>query len=118
MDAKLARIDAKPGHILQLCFYADAIEQMTGRRPRRMHLWLGSGRLETLDVAAFAPYWRRIRTQLASVLASDDEGGPHDAGAVWSLRVLRVRGGLYRAVAFGDSLIYVAGLREPPIANS
>ena len=25
VDAKLARIEAKPGHVLQLCFYADAI---------------------------------------------------------------------------------------------
>lgn len=26
VDAKLTRFDAKPGHVLQLCFYAEAIE--------------------------------------------------------------------------------------------
>ena len=30
VDAKLARVEAKPGHVLQLCFYADAIEAVTG----------------------------------------------------------------------------------------
>ena len=34
-DAKLARLAAKPGHVLQLCFYADAIEALTGSAPHR-----------------------------------------------------------------------------------
>ncbi len=34
VDAKLARVEAKPGHVLQLCFYADAIEAATGARPQ------------------------------------------------------------------------------------
>ncbi len=113
VDAKLARIDAKPGHILQLCFYADAIEQLTGQRPGRMHLWLGSGRLETLDVGAFAPYWRRIRTQLASVLASDDEGGlttPEPCGHCGFCEFAAVCTEQWRSA---DSLIYLAGLRSP-----
>ena len=68
VDAKLARKEAKPGHVLQLCFYADAIEAMTGRRPEQMHLWLGSGAQETLRVDDFGAYWRRLRGQLAAVL--------------------------------------------------
>lgn len=43
VDAKLARSDAKPGHVLPLCFYADAIDALTGIRPEHMHVWLGSG---------------------------------------------------------------------------
>lgn len=70
VDAKLARAQAKPGHVLQLCFYADAIEALTGVRPERMHLWLGSGRLETLRVNDFSPYWRRLRSQLSQSLAA------------------------------------------------
>ena len=66
VDAKLARVEAKPGHVLQLCFYADAIEAATGVRPRHMHLWLGSGRVETLVVSEFQAYWHRIQTQLAA----------------------------------------------------
>ena len=30
VDAKLARAEAKPGHVLQLCFYADALEALQG----------------------------------------------------------------------------------------
>ena len=41
VDAKLAWVEAKPGHVLQLCFYADAIAALSGVRPRHMHLWLG-----------------------------------------------------------------------------
>ncbi|MEO6205660.1 MAG: hypothetical protein ABIO67_09795, partial [Mycobacteriales bacterium] len=62
LDAKLARTHAKPGHVLQLCFYADAIAARTGTAPSRMHLWLGSGRREELLVADFTPYWRRLRS--------------------------------------------------------
>ena len=68
VDAKLSRKEAKPGHVLQLCFYADAIEAMTTRRPRQMHLWLGSGATETLRIEDFAAYWRRLRGQLKAVL--------------------------------------------------
>ena len=60
-DAKLARLAAKPGHVLQLCFYADAIEALTGSAPRQMHLWLGSGEVESLEVKQFGAYWRRLR---------------------------------------------------------
>jgi len=70
VDAKLARQEAKPGHVLQLCFYADAIEASTGRRPEQMHLWLGSGKRESLAVSDFAAYWRRLRGQLSTVLAA------------------------------------------------
>ncbi len=64
IDAKLTRHNAKPGHVLQLCFYADALESLTGSPPRAMHLWLGSGDLESLVVEQFRPYWRRLRQQL------------------------------------------------------
>lgn len=68
VDAKLARAEAKPGHVLQLCFYADALEALTGTRPKHMYLWLGSGRLQTLRVDDFSPYWRRLRGQLTMTL--------------------------------------------------
>ncbi len=75
VDAKLTRIEAKPGHVLQLCFYADAIEALTGRAPEKMHIWLGSGQLETLRVVDFQPYWRRLQGQLASALTDGAAGG-------------------------------------------
>src|SRR3984957_8541809 len=73
VDAKLTRIEGKPGHVLQLCFYADALEALTGRSPRQMHLWLGSGEVESLMVEQFGPYWRRLRRRLAQVMAAAPE---------------------------------------------
>lgn len=71
IDAKLARSEGKPGHVLQLCFYAEAIHALTGRTPRHMHLWLGTGMQETLEVEQFLPYWRRLRRQLVELLNRD-----------------------------------------------
>ena len=75
VDAKLTRVDAKPGHVLQLCFYADAINRLTGIDPEKMHILLGSGRRQTLRVDEFRPYWRRLRGQLKTAV----EAGPHGA---------------------------------------
>jgi uncharacterized protein len=69
VDAKLTRTRGKPGHVLQLCFYAEAIEALVGRAPRQMHLWLGSGTTQPLTVDEFLPYWRRLRRQLRELLA-------------------------------------------------
>jgi uncharacterized protein len=71
IDAKLARAAAKPGHVLQLCFYAEAIEAVTGVLPERMHIELGSGRSETIRTADVVAYWRRLRRQLARLLADE-----------------------------------------------
>lgn len=75
IDSKLTRTAAKPGHVLQLCFYADGIQALTGISPQRMHIWLGSGRTESFRVAEFGPYWRRLRLGLAREL----EAGPSAA---------------------------------------
>ena len=71
IDAKLARKEAKPGHVLQLCFYAEAIEAATGVLPEHMHIELGSGRTETIRTADVLAYWRRLRGQLAKLLSDD-----------------------------------------------
>ena len=71
VDAKLSRTKAKPGHVLQLCFYAEAIGALLGRPPKRMHLWLGSGTTQALLVEEFLPYWRRLRVQLEDLLSDD-----------------------------------------------
>jgi predicted RecB family nuclease len=71
VDAKLTRTSGKPGHVLQLCFYAEAMTELLGVAPRRMTIWLGSGRAEELLVAEFMPYWRRLRRQLVTLLESD-----------------------------------------------
>mgnify|MGYP002629134214 CR=1 FL=1 len=70
VDAKLARQAAKPGHVLQLCFYADALEALTGQRGQNIHLALGSGATESIRLAEVAPYWRRIKRQLVRALVA------------------------------------------------
>ena len=71
VDAKLARNEAKPGHVLQLCFYADAIEAMTGTTPEHLHVWLGSDVVESVRLIDVRAYWRRLRSQLAKVMELD-----------------------------------------------
>jgi uncharacterized protein len=112
VDAKLARKEAKPGHVLQLCFYADAIQARTGKRPRRMYVWLGSGLRDELVVDEFAPYWRRIRKQLAEVLADEDRGRdttPEPCSHCAFCEFFDVCTEQWRAE---DALHYVAGLRS------
>ena len=113
VDAKLARVNAKPGHVLQLCFYADAIEAFTGIRPRLMHLWLGSGHVETLTVGEFRPYWNRLRAQLAKLFADNSTNGatvPEPCPHCEFCEFFELCTEQWRAE---DSLIYVAGIRQP-----
>lgn len=114
VDAKLVRTEAKPGHVLQLCFYADAIEALTGTDPQNMHVWLGSGATESLRVNHFRPYWRRLRTRLSAALAT----GPQ--AATKAVPCAHCEYCEYATLCEqqwrqDDSLCYVAGIRRPEI---
>jgi predicted RecB family nuclease len=115
VDAKLTRVDAKPGHVLQLCFYADAIAECTGIPPERMHIWLGSGRPEMLRVNDFRPYWRRLRGQLADALAvgAEADTAPQPCRHCPFCEFYSVCDEQWR---HDDSLTYVAGIRKADIA--
>jgi len=80
VDAKLARSEAKPGHVLQLCFYAEAIHAALGVPPHQLHVWLGSGQVESLLASDVGAYWRRMRSQLAALL-DEDRDHAQTAGA-------------------------------------
>ena len=54
VDAKLARQEAKPGHVLQPSFYAHAIEASTCRRPEQIPHKLEPGSRENLRVSDVA----------------------------------------------------------------
>ena len=112
VDAKLTRIEGKPGHVLQLCFYADALEAVTGRAPREMHLWLGSGVSESLRVEEFRPYWRRLRRQLATLLNEDEiaDTRPEPCTHCDYCEFSPVCDAQWR---HEDSLVYVANIRTP-----
>lgn len=109
VDAKLARKEAKPGHVLQLCFYAEAITAQLGVPPHHVHLELGSGKRETVRVDDVAAYWRRLRGQLAQLVTEPDgptraEKCDHCAFCEFEL----VCDAEWREA---DSLIHVAGVR-------
>ncbi len=71
VDAKLARSQAKPGHVLQLCFYAEALSALTGVPPRSLKVSLGSGAEQLVSFEDVRPYWDRLRLQLRSALETD-----------------------------------------------
>ena len=112
VDAKLTRTAAKPGHVLQLCFYADALEERLGQPPRAMHVWLGSGETETLLVEEFRPYWRRLRHQLVQRLGDVDvlDTRPEPCQ---HCEICEFAGECEREWRQHDSLVYVANIRRP-----
>jgi predicted RecB family nuclease len=97
--------------VLQLCFYAEAIEATTGRLPELLRIELGSGRSETVRVADVLAYWRRLRGQLATLLTQgaevDTRPKPCDHCQFCEFEL--VCEAQWRAA---DSLVHVAGLRS------
>lgn len=119
VDAKLARTEAKPGHVLQLCFYAEVIQARTGVLPEYVHLWLGSGAVESIRTDEVLAYWRRLRTQLRELLA-DEGAGAGEGGAQPDTVPVRCSHCAFCDFELvcdqqwrdEDSLVFVAGLRS------
>lgn len=76
LDAKLARSEAKPGHVLQLCFYAEAIEAAGLPTPESLHIWLGSGHIEPVRFGEVRAYWQRLRRQLRVAMTPQPDAPP------------------------------------------
>lgn len=114
VDAKLTRTEAKPGHVLQLCFYAEAISHVTGAAPDQVHIWLGSGRRESLPVNEFQPYWRRLRSQLFEALAASPSADttPRRCNHCPFCEFNAMCEHEWRAA---DSLIYIAGILQTEV---
>ena len=80
VDSKLTRSSAKKSHLLQLLFYAEAIEGVMGKRPEKMHVALGRRDLveqdpdrkgppvQSFKIRDFWWYWKRVRKQLKSAV--------------------------------------------------
>ena len=64
VDTKLARNEARPAHVLQLCFYSAGIAAVQGASPVLMHIELGSGRRESLRPRDFDAYFARAQRSL------------------------------------------------------
>ncbi len=110
VDAKLARREAKPGHVLQLCFYAEAIEANTGTLPEFVSIELGSGLAERIRVSDVLSYWRRLRGRLADLLVDDAVGDtrPKPCDHCQFCEFEMVCDAQWREA---DSLVHVAGVR-------
>ena len=68
VDSKLSRTGAKQGHLLQLLFYAEAVEAKIGIRPRQVHVLLGSGEVESFNVRDYWWYWKRLQRQIKETM--------------------------------------------------
>jgi predicted RecB family nuclease len=111
-DAKLAA-KARPDHVFQLLFYADALEAVQGVRPRRMLLILGSGQEPIIDPQDFDAYAAGIRERFveryAELAAGAEPAYPYPVSACefcpwWHVCVQKRRA--------DDHLSLVANLRR------
>jgi predicted RecB family nuclease len=109
VDTKLARNEARPSHVLQLCFYSACIEEIQGVAPEQMHLQLGSGRRESLRPRDFGAYFARARRSLERFGDMQPPTVPYPCAACrqcdYSLHCQRE----WRAK---DDLSFVAGIRH------
>jgi uncharacterized protein len=117
VDAKLARREAKPGHALQLCFYAEAIEAQGWPPPPRVHIWLGSGRVETIRLLDIRAYWARIRRQLAVALEPEPEAPPTQPVKCDHCGFCAFAESCEAEWRAADALQFVAGIRATESAN-
>ena len=109
VDTKLARNEARPAHVLQLCFYSAGIRGVQKVPPEHMHIELGSGRRESLRPHDFDAYFARAQRSLERFVdappvtvavpcaACEMCGFRDDCDAQWRAR---------------DDLSYVAGIRR------
>jgi len=111
VDAKLPRDGAKPGYVLQLVFYAEAIEALTGVAPELGWLFLGSGKKMEVRFSEVDAYWRRMRLQLSDALAADPTTGttPEKCAYCDYCEFFDHCSAEWRS---NDSLVYVAGVRR------
>ena len=68
-DTKLAR-QVKPYFLLQLCCYADMLEEMTTQRPETIGIILGTGDTCAFRLTDFYYYYKRIKTRFLRFMES------------------------------------------------
>jgi predicted RecB family nuclease len=76
VDTKLAR-HARPGHLIQLCFYTEQLERISGRRPAAMHVVSGLGERETYRPEEFEAYYRRLRDRFLAAIGNGRNTYPY-----------------------------------------
>jgi len=79
LDTKLAR-QAKPAHILQLCFYSELLARAQGLEPAHIHVLLGNRQLRTFAPHDFGAYYRRVCRRLEKFVADPPATEPFPCG--------------------------------------
>ena len=72
-DTKLSRRN-KPYFMIQLCCYADMLEQMTGVRPESIGVILGDGAEHSFRTNEFFAYYKRVKAAFLESTASYPDG--------------------------------------------
>lgn len=114
VDTKLAH-SVKPYMVHQLCFYADALAELTGELPGRVHVGLGDGRRETLRTGDFVHLARSTRRALEQFLEDEQAVA---AAYPWAAEALELAGIDQEAEAIrraDDHLSLVAGITRKQI---
>lgn len=93
VDAKLAR-SARPAALLQAGCYADALVRLGQPMPSKVHVWLGSDRIESVAAADVLPLVReyrervlaRLRTEPVAPVPGWGDARPACATCSWTVR--------------------------------
>ena len=107
IDTKLAR-SVKPYFVIQLCLYAELMQSVQGVAPQSLHLALGDQRVESLPLADFRSYFRRMADLFLETVNAEDvetypDPVPHCERCAWAEPCERRR-------TDDDHLSLVAGL--------
>ncbi len=78
-DTKLAR-SPKAHFIVQLCGYADLLEQVQGHRPTKFEIVLGDGTRAQFRTNSYYYYYRELRLAFEEFLGNFDPSGPPPPG--------------------------------------
>lgn len=70
-DTKLSRV-AKPTHVVQLCCYADMLEEIQGIRPHEIAIVTGTGKIETMKTNDYFYYYLQLKKMFAAAMREFD----------------------------------------------
>src|SRR5919201_2633262 len=76
LDTKLAR-HARPGHVLQLCFYTEQIARLQDELPAAMHVINSLGDRESFRPDDYIAYYRRLKERFCQVVANGNSTYPY-----------------------------------------
>ncbi len=111
-DTKLAR-KAKPYFIIQLCCYAEMLENLQGIRPEKLTVVLGDGTHKSFRTDDYFHFYSALKNQFLTFQANFDKDSPPDPSGVGQYS--RWISEAERRIEEADHLARVAGIRKVQI---